>query len=107
MGLGVEGVGLGLRDDKVSGLGHGAQGFTLPETNMETQKGPYKDYSPFKKGAIWVSMLVWGSVKGVLCFRKQVFQDLHHNSSAMGVAWVRGCRLLSAAPTPCGSYSLK
>ena len=23
---------------------------TLPETNMETQKGPYKDYSPFKKG---------------------------------------------------------
>ena len=37
-------------------------GFTLPETNMETQKGPYKDYSPFKKGAIWVSMLIWGSV---------------------------------------------
>ena len=29
---------------------------------METQKGPYKDYSPFKRGAIWVSMLVWGSV---------------------------------------------
>ena len=28
------------------------QGFvwaTLAETNMETQKGPYKDYSPFKK----------------------------------------------------------
>ena len=23
---------------------------TLPETNMETQKGPYKDYSPFKRG---------------------------------------------------------
>ena len=23
---------------------------TLPETNMETQKGPYKDYSPFKGG---------------------------------------------------------
>ena len=21
---------------------------TLPETNMETQKGPYKDYVPFK-----------------------------------------------------------
>ena len=35
---------------------------TLPETYMETQKGPYKDYSPFKKGLIWVSMLVWGSV---------------------------------------------
>ena len=35
---------------------------TLPETNMETQKEPYKDYSPSKKGAIWVSMLVWGSV---------------------------------------------
>ena len=33
-----------------------------PETNMETQKGPYKDYSPLKRGAIWVSMLVWGSV---------------------------------------------
>ena len=29
---------------------------------METQKGPYKDHSPFKKGDIWVSMLVWGSV---------------------------------------------
>ena len=28
---------------------------------METQKGPYKDHSLFK-GAIWVSMLVWGSV---------------------------------------------
>ena len=37
---------------------------TLPETNMATQKGPYKDYSPFKKGLIWVSMLVWGSVWG-------------------------------------------
>ena len=23
---------------------------TLPETNMETQKGPYKDYSPSKEG---------------------------------------------------------
>ena len=23
---------------------------TLPETNMETQKGPYKDYSPSKRG---------------------------------------------------------
>ena len=29
---------------------------------METQKGPYNDYSPSKRGAIWVSMLVWGSV---------------------------------------------
>ena len=29
---------------------------------METPKGPYKDYSPFNKEAIWVSMLVWGSV---------------------------------------------
>ena len=29
---------------------------------METQKGPYKDDSPSKKGTIWVSMLVWGSV---------------------------------------------
>ena len=35
---------------------------TLLETNVETQKGPYKDYSPSKRGAIWVSMLVWGSV---------------------------------------------
>ena len=24
--------------------------YTLPETNMETQKGPCKDYSPFKGG---------------------------------------------------------
>ena len=24
--------------------------YTLPETNMETQKGPYKDYSPSKRG---------------------------------------------------------
>ena len=31
---------------------------TLPETNMETPK----DYSPSKRGAIWVSMLVWESV---------------------------------------------
>ena len=23
---------------------------TLPETNMETQKGPYQDYSPLKRG---------------------------------------------------------
>ena len=23
---------------------------TLPETNMETQNGPYKDYGPFKSG---------------------------------------------------------
>ena len=23
---------------------------TLPETNLETQKGPYKDYSPSKRG---------------------------------------------------------
>ena len=23
---------------------------TLPETNMEIQKGPYKDYSPLKRG---------------------------------------------------------
>ena len=38
---------------------------TLPETNMETPKGSCKDYSPFKGGAIWVSMLVWGSVSGV------------------------------------------
>ena len=35
---------------------------------METQKGAYKDYSPFKGGAIWVSMLVWGSV-GIPCCR--------------------------------------
>ena len=25
-------------------------GDILPETNMETQKGPYKDYSPSKRG---------------------------------------------------------
>ena len=25
-------------------------GPTLPETNMETQKGPYKDYSSSKRG---------------------------------------------------------
>ena len=25
-------------------------GCTLPETNMDTQKGPYKDYSPSKRG---------------------------------------------------------
>ena len=36
---------------------------TLPETSMETQKGPYNDYSPSKMVAIWVSMLVWGSVR--------------------------------------------
>ena len=26
------------------------QYITLPETNMEAQKGPYKDYSPSKRG---------------------------------------------------------
>ena len=26
------------------------RGVTLLETNMETQKGPYKDYSPSKMG---------------------------------------------------------
>ena len=31
---------------------------------METQKGPYTDYSPFIGRLIWVSMLVWGSVYG-------------------------------------------
>ena len=28
---------------------------TLPETNVETPKGPYKDYSPSKRGLYWVS----------------------------------------------------
>ena len=41
----------------------GLERVTLPEANMETQKGPYKDYIPSKKRAIWVSMLVWGSVE--------------------------------------------
>ena len=43
---------------------------TLPETNMETQKGPYKDYSPSDKGTIWVSMLVWGSVSHKIPWKK-------------------------------------
>ena len=55
------------------------QGFTLLESNMETPKEPYEDYSPSRKltwkpqrspmkttvllkGTIWVSMLLWGSV---------------------------------------------
>ena len=45
---------------------------TLLETNMETPKGPYKDYSPSKMGAIWVSMLVWESVR---CRLRLVFQN--------------------------------
>ena len=50
---------------------------TLLETNMETQKGPYKDYSPSQNGAIWVSMLVWGSVPGLWSsYRKHLTQDL-------------------------------
>ena len=36
--------------------------YTLPETNMETQKGPFKDYSPSKMGLYGFSMLVWGSI---------------------------------------------
>ena len=35
------------------GIRSGARGSTegtLPETNMETQKGPYEDYSPSKRG---------------------------------------------------------
>ena len=46
--------GLGLRRI------HGGLCGTLLETNMETQKGPYKDYSPSKMGPFWVSMLVSG-----------------------------------------------
>ena len=42
---------------------------TLPETNMEIQTGPCKDYSP-SKGAIGVSMLGWWS-------GKQAEEDLH------------------------------
>ena len=38
----------------------GVEGFTLPEANMKTYKGPYKDYSLFKRGSTWVSMLVLG-----------------------------------------------
>ena len=38
---------------------------TLPETHMETQIRPYKDYSPSKRGVIGVSMLVWGSVEAL------------------------------------------
>ena len=34
----------------------------LLETNMETPKGPYKDYNPSKMGTFWVSMLVSGCV---------------------------------------------
>ena len=43
------GLGLGLVEE---GRGHSdLHGTTtLPETNMETQKGPYKDYSPSKGG---------------------------------------------------------
>ena len=32
------------------GFGNSLGCRTLPETNMETQKGPYKDYSPSKRG---------------------------------------------------------
>ena len=35
---------------------------TLPSTNMEAQKGPCKDYSPFKGGLYGFPMLVWGNV---------------------------------------------
>ena len=37
----------------------------LLETNMETHKGPYKDYSPSER-TIWASMLVSGSVNPVI-----------------------------------------
>ena len=42
---------------------------TLPETNMETQKGPYKDYSPFE-GGLHVSLgectvSVWGPIQSM------------------------------------------
>ena len=47
MGLGFA---LGPRAQEVTrGLGLKLWG-TLPETNMETPKGPYKDYSPSKRG---------------------------------------------------------
>ena len=50
----------GSVSNMVSHYGSGNANFSL--TNMETQKGPKKDYRRFKAGSIWVSMLVEGSV---------------------------------------------
>ena len=44
---------------RVEALGSGGLS-TLPETNMATQKGPYKDYSPTKRGLYGFPF--WGSV---------------------------------------------
>ena len=63
----------GLGDFGIWRLGFEVQGFgilgsTLPETYMETQKGPIKTTVPLKE-TLWVSMLVRDSVKaGVLGF---------------------------------------
>ena len=45
-GKGLEGYILGL----YIGIMEKKMETTLPETNMETQKGPYEDYSPSKRG---------------------------------------------------------
>ena len=39
---------------------------TLPETNMETQKGPYEDYSPSKRLARAVGIILLGRPSGSL-----------------------------------------
>ena len=72
---------------------------TLPETNMETQKGAYKDYSPFNLGAIWVSML--DRVKGLGRPRLQL-QILYHSSGSFKILpWgVLGIYFTSGCPTP-------
>ena len=45
-------AGADVASDSDAGIPWGVVHFkpTLPETSMETQKGPHKDYSPFKGG---------------------------------------------------------
>ena len=50
LGVGCKVVQDSLHTQQTAGIeGMDYRDYTLPETNMETQKGPYKEYSPSKR----------------------------------------------------------
>ena len=52
---------------------------TLPETNMETQKGLYKDYSPFKRG-LYESQFSLGCTSPPSKRNKSSFEELQYSA---------------------------
>ena len=70
--------------------------FTLPETNMETQKGPCKDYSSFKKG-LHGFPCSFGGVYGFSYYPHRTISILINlnqpqNELYRGEPWGRNCR---------------